>query len=106
MHTLKQTKVINFLESLVHNRYSMEQLNEEVSKVFNQKINIENNTQIRLEGGDFDVDEDLPFDWNLMFNVEDGTEISGYFDIYMLPMRRAGFNGEDMYITEVSYEFQ
>jgi hypothetical protein len=40
-----------------------------------------------------------------MFNIEDGSEQSGFFDIYMLPMRRKGFDGADMYITEVGYEF-
>jgi len=29
----------------------------------------------------------------------------GDFDIYMLPMRRAGFDDSTMYITEVAYEF-
>lgn len=104
MRTKKEIEIINFLENLVHQRFSTEQLNKELSDFFNQKVEVENNTKLRLDSGDFDTDEDLPYDWNLMFNIEDGTEQSGYFDIYMLPMRRKGFDGEDMYITEVGYE--
>jgi hypothetical protein len=105
MKTQIQTDIIAFLESLVHKRYSMEQLNEELSKVLKEKIEVENNTKIRLESKDFDVEEDLPFDWNLMFNSKNESTY-GYFDIYMLPMRRTGFNGGNMYITEVGYEFE
>jgi hypothetical protein len=32
-------------------------------------------------------------------------ETYGYFDIYMLPMRRQGFDGATFYVTEVGYEF-
>ena len=44
-------------------------------------------------------------DFNLMFSIET-EEDYGYFDIYMLPMRREGFDGSTMYITEVAYEFE
>jgi hypothetical protein len=103
--TQKQNEIVNFLEGLLQNRFSLKSLNEKLSTFFECKIECENNTQIRLDANDFDCDEDLPNDWNLMFNVEDGTEQSGFYDIYMLPMRRKGFSGEDMYITEVGYEF-
>ena len=97
--------VIEFLESLVQHRFSMEQLNKKVSEFFGEDILIENNTQIRLDSGDYDTEDDLTCDFNLMFNVENGTDQSGFYDIYMLPMRRAGFDNANMYITEVAYEF-
>ena len=40
-----------------------------------------------------------------MFNSEN-EETYGYFDIYILPMRRKDLDGSDMYITEISYEFE
>ncbi len=67
-------------------------------------IKVENNTQHRIDNLDFSSEEDLPTDFNLMFNIETEDEY-GYFDIYMLPMRRAGFDYSTMYITEVGYEF-
>jgi hypothetical protein len=105
MKSDRQIDIVNFLEGLLHKRYTMESLNEELTKFFNCKIEVYNNTQERLDSKDFDCEEDLPADWNLMFNIEDGTEQSGFYDIYMLPMRRKGFDGADMYITEVSWEF-
>ncbi len=97
--------IIEQLEDLVHRRFNLKTLSEEVSKIFGKDVSIVNNTQIRLDNGDYDTDEDLSWDWNLMFNIEDGTENSGFYDIYFLPMRRAGYNKENMYITEIGYEF-
>jgi hypothetical protein len=104
-YTPRQLEVIDFLEQLVHNRFSMESLNKKLSDFFGQPIEVENNTQVRLDSGDFTCDDDLTADFNLMFNVETEDEF-GYFDIYMLPMRREGFDGSTMYITEVGYEFE
>lgn len=103
-YTPRQLEVIDFLEQLVHNRFSMESLNKKLSDFFGEPIEVENNTQARIEALDFTCDEDLPADFNLMFNIET-EEDYGYFDIYMLPMRREGFDGSTMYITEVAYEF-
>lgn len=96
-----QQEIMNFLEDLVHGRFSMVQLTEKVSEFFGTKVEIDNVTQQNLDCGN---DDELT-DFNLMFNIEDGTEQSGFYDIYMLPMRREGWNGGDMYITEVGYEF-
>jgi hypothetical protein len=94
-------EVIEFLENLVHARESMQSLSDKINKFFNQKVDLDNVSLLREQEND---DDDL-VDYNLMFNIEDGSDIAGYFDIYMLPMRRKGFDGADMYITEVGYEF-
>lgn len=102
--TPRQIEVVDFLENLVHQRFSEETLNKTLSDFFNEPVVVENNTQIRIDNNDFSSDEDLPTDYNLMFNV-DNEQDYGYYDIYMLPMRRAGFDYSTMYITEVAYEF-
>ena len=98
---MEQQEIISFLEGLVGQRFSMQSLNDKLERVFNQKVELQNTSLLREQQQD---DDDLA-DYNLMFNIEDGSEQSGYFDIYMLPMRRKGFDGADMYITEVGYEF-
>jgi hypothetical protein len=98
-----RTEVIEFLEGLVHNRESMESLSDKISNFFNQPISLENVSALREQAND---EDDELCDYNLMFNIEDDSDVSGYFDIYMLPMRRKGFDGADMYITEVGYEFE
>ena len=104
-YTDRQKEVINFLENLVHQRFSEETLNKTLSDFFGEPIEVENNTQLRIDNLDYDCEEDLPTDFNLMFNIETEDDY-GYFDIYMLPMRRAGFDYSTMYITEVGYEFE
>jgi len=98
---MERQEVISFLEGLVGQRFSMQSLNDKLEKVFIQKVELQNTSLLREQEND---DDDLA-DYNLMFNIEDGSEQSGFFDIYMLPMRRKGFDGADMYITEVGYEF-
>lgn len=92
-YTPRQLEVIDFLEQLVHNRFSMESLNKKLSDFFGEPIEVQ-------EASSEDV-----ADFNLMFNLEREDQY-GYFDIYMLPMRREGFDGSTMYITEVAYEFE
>lgn len=104
-YTPRQLEVIAFLEQLVHRRFSEERLNKVLSMFFGEEIEVENNTQDRIDALDFDCEEDLPSDFNLMFATRK-EEQYGDFDIYMLPMRREGFDGSTMYITEVSYEFE
>ena len=99
--TKKQKKVAKFLESLVGQRFNMITLKEVLSEFFKEDIKIDNISQQRLDKG---MDDELT-DYNLMFNsVKKKTY--GYYDIYMLPMRRVGYEGSDMYITEVDYEFE
>ena len=98
-----KTEIIGFLENLVHKRFSEETLNKKLSEFFDRKIEVYNASQGRIDTGE---DDDELSDYNLMFNIENGVfSDSGYYDIYMLPMRRKGWNDADMYITEVSYEF-
>lgn len=104
-YTDRQKEVINFLENLVHQRFNEETLNKTLSDFFGEPIEVENNTQLRIDNLDYDCEEDLPTDFNLMFNLK-LEEQYGYFDIYMLPMRRAGFDYSTMYITEIGYEFE
>jgi hypothetical protein len=98
---MERQEIISFLEGLVGQRFNMQSLNDKLEKVFNQKVELQNTSLLREQEND---DDDLA-DYNLMFNIEDGSEQSGFFDIYMLPMRRKGFDGADMYVTEVGYEF-
>jgi hypothetical protein len=94
-------EIINFLEGLVSQRFNTETLNEILSTFFGTKIEVYNASQGRIDNGE---DDDELSDWNLMFNL-DGFPNACYCDIYMLPMRRAGFDDATMYITEVGYEF-
>ena len=99
-----QTEIIYFLENLVGNRFSIESLNKKLSDFFGKKIEVYNASQGRIDNGD---DDEL-VDWNLMFTYESQDENANPIDgdIYFLPMRREGFDGATMYITEVGYEFQ
>jgi hypothetical protein len=97
-----EQETINFLEGLVHNRFSIESLNAKLSEFFGTKIEVHNASQGRIENGE---EDDELVDWNLMFAFEsDELFVDG--DIYFLPMRREGFDGATIYITEVGYEFQ
>lgn len=100
-YTERQQECIAFLEVLVHRRFSEESLNEALSTFFGETINVENVTLSRIENGD----EDELTDYNLMFDLQREDQY-GYFDIYMLPLRRQGFDGSTMLITEVGYEFE
>jgi len=100
MKTKQET--INFLEGLLHSRFSIETLNEKLSTFFGIKVEVYNASQGRIDSGE---EDDELCDWNLMFSIEN-EELFVDIDIYFLPMRREGFDGGTMYITEVSYEFQ
>jgi hypothetical protein len=100
MKTKQET--ITFLEELVHDRFSIESLNEKLSDFFGEKVEVYNASQGRIDNGE---DDDELADWNLMFAIEH-EELFVDADIYFLPMRREGFDGTTMYITEVGYEFQ
>ena len=97
-----RNEIIEFLEALVHNRFSLESLNEKLSTFFGVKIEVYNASQGRIDSGE---EDDELSDWNLMFGFEsEDLFVDG--DIYFLPMRSEGFDGATMYITEVGYEFQ
>jgi len=100
---MKKSTVEEFLESLVHKRFSEERLNKVLSDFFKQDLKFYNASQGRIDNGE---DDDELTDFNLMVNVDsDGNSDAIYIDIYMLPMRCKGWDDSDMYITEVGYEF-
>ena len=99
--TPRKKEVVKFLESLVHNRFDIETLDAKLSEHFNEQIHVENVSQARIDSGE---EDDELADWNLMFDSKN-QETYGYFDIYFLQMRRAGFDGATFYVTEVGYEF-
>jgi hypothetical protein len=99
--TPRKKEVVNFLESLVGQRFNTESLEAKLSEHFNEEIKVSNVSQARIDSGE---EDDELADWNLMFDSTK-DETYGYFDIYMLPMRRQGFDGATFYVTEVSYEF-
>ncbi len=95
--TSRQKEVVNFLENLVTKRFNLKTLNEVLSKEFGETIECE-------IVNDDDESNDLS-DWNIMFNSEQ-EETYGYFDIYVLKMRRIGFDGSTFYVTEIGFEFE
>jgi hypothetical protein len=99
--TPRKQDAVKFLESLVGQRFNTATLESKLTEHFNEKIEVYNASQGRIDSGE---DDDELSDWNLMFDSKN-QETYGYFDIYMLPMRRTGFDGADFYVTEVSYEF-
>jgi uncharacterized protein with von Willebrand factor type A (vWA) domain len=97
MYTQKQKECINFLESLVHQRFNFKTLIEKLSQYFNEEI--------KAEFVNEDDDTNDLSDWNIMFDSEN-EETYGYFDIYVLKHRKQGFDNTDFYVTEVGYEFE
>lgn len=97
MNTQKQIECINFLETLVHQRFNIETLNEKLSQYFNEKIEAE------FVNENDDTNELA--DWNIMFNSEN-EETYGYFDIYVLKHRKIGYDNTEFYVTEIGYEFE
>ena len=96
-------EIINFLEGLVWSRFTEKELNDKLSRFFQERIEVYNASQGRIDNGE---DSDELADWNLMFNIirEDEYELFG--DIYMLPTREVDEdNNVKLYITEVGYDF-
>ena len=102
-----QQGIIDFLEGLVHSRFTEDQLNKKLTGFFVTPVKVYNVSNEREDNGEPD---ELP-DWNLMFtSLVEGVEGENYNpvdgDIYMLPTREVDENGNVvMYITEVGYEF-
>jgi hypothetical protein len=93
----KEREVINFLESLVFSRYTIETLEAKINSEYNSNIKLELHSE--LEGDDERTD----------FNLLGLLECKGVYcdvDIYYLPMRCDGFDGSNIMVTEVGYEFQ
>ena len=92
MANITQKQTTDFLNNLVSKRYNKEKLNKALEDFFKQIIILE------------ESDSDCT-DFNLMFNIENESEVCGYYDIYFLKMRNKGHDDSDMYITEIGIEF-
>lgn len=90
----KQKAISIKLESLVGRRFSKKTLEQELSKIFKEEIHI----QLGYE----DVDN-FP-DYNYMFYSEN-EEYGGDFDVYVLKQRHKDDMGNNLYVTEVGYDF-
>ena len=91
--TTTQKEVIKFLKNLVHKRYNIDTLNNELSQYFKEDIKAE-----------FASENDYLTDYNIMFESKN-KETYGDFDIYVLLMRQPGFDNSTFMITEIGYEF-
>lgn len=92
---LPKQKVITIkLESLVGRRFSKKTLENELSKIFKEKIHIALGYQ--------DVNN-FP-DYNYMFYSEN-EEYGGDFDVYVLKQKSKDECGNNLYVTEVGYDF-
>jgi len=102
-----QQEIINFLEGLVHSRFTETQLSKKLTSFFVTPITVYNASKERDDNGE----PDELSDWNLMFtSLVEGVEDENYNpidgDIYILPTREVDEEGNVvMYITEVGYEF-
>ncbi len=85
------------LESLVGNRFDKESLEKTLSIIFDLEIVLD----------DISHEEDELGDYNFLGHFDSPDKnLYGYFDIYFLKMRRPGFDGSDLYVTEVAIEFE
>lgn len=85
------------LENFVGNRFTKESLEKTLSIIFDVDIVLE----------DISNEDDELADYNFLggFDIPE-KELYGFFDIYFLKMRRPGFDGTDIYVTEVAIEFE
>ena len=85
----RESIVVSFLEELVHQRFTKEELNRKLTDYFSHDIKVSDTTSGKCH-------DDLS-DNTFIFEVE----LLGDFDIYFLPTRE-----KKIYVTEVGYEFQ
>lgn len=64
-----------------------------ISEFFNQPIEVTDISNQQKKSG---------YDYNLIFDV---PTLQLYVEVYYLKMRKKGWEGEDMYITEIIYDF-
>jgi hypothetical protein len=82
---ITQSQTIKILEELVHKRFNKETLEAYLTEKFSYPITLDDVSRIKYP---------------------DGFHLFADIDIYFLKMRRAGWDDSDIYITEVSYEFE
>lgn len=93
----KEKEISSRLESLVGNRFNKESLEKTLSIIFEVDIVLD----------DISEKEDELADYNFVggFDIPEQS-LYGFFDVYFLKMRRPGFDGADIYVTEVAIEFE
>ena len=91
--TDQQSQIVQKLEDLVNNRFTLLTLNDMLNEIFGEEIEIEDTTDSK-DDNDFS-------DYNLLFESKNENTY-GWFDIYYLKTRE----DDVIYITEVSYEFE
>ena len=83
--------IIHSLETLVHKRTNPQMLKSLLLMLFGEECNV---VDVSLD------EEEISLDFHCIFANKYGD-----FDIWYLPMLRCGGNGENIYITEVGWEF-
>ena len=95
--TETERRIGEFLETLVGQRFTKETLENYIENKLGYKVLLE----------DISKDDDELTDFNLLGGIDNkATKVYGFIDIYFLKMRNNGFDGANIYITEVSYEFE
>jgi len=92
---LQQKEVITVLNKLVNTRTNIADLNEFLTKELGVEVSISDVTE--------DKDECDTCDWNLVFSIDELP--NSYFDIFYLKMRKKSFFNDDIFITEIAYQF-
>lgn len=85
------------LEDLVQARFNKESLEKKLTEIFGIDITLE----------DISREDDELADFNFLghFDIPQ-KDLYGFFDVYFLKMRRPGFDNADIYVTEVTIEFE
>ncbi len=93
----KEKEISSRLEGLVGNRFNKESLEKTLSIIFEVDIVLDDISEKEDELSDYEVvgGFDIP-----------EQSLYGVFDVYFLKMRRPGFDGADIYVTEVAIEFE
>lgn len=98
--TTKQLEIAEMLEDLVHKRFSKRNLTKKINEIFLTN-GIEISWRCYEDGG--------LSDYNAMFTSHDNDaldeEIWGDFDIYYLNCKKPNEQDDDIYVTEVGYDF-
>ncbi len=92
------------LEALVGKRFTKESLEAHLSQKFGVTQTLD----------DISKDDDELGDWNLLGCIDKvypvkhdySVSVYGYYDIYFLKMKQEGFDGNNIYITEIGIEFE
>jgi hypothetical protein len=92
-----EKEISNRLERLARGRFTKETLERALTTIFGVDIVLE----------DISREDDELGDYNFLGHFDNpNSNLYGYFDIYFLKMRRPGFDGSDLYVTEVAIQFE